>query len=119
MVKAPRPAALDSARGLAGGGEAVFRRSPAAGAAHGSKVALVLIAGRAPPEPVVLTQLKRPARLAHLFLGFGAATFATWDRLSLFRDYEVSVSFDLTALPDRFELGCRGSGWLPRVAICS
>jgi hypothetical protein len=34
----------------------VFRRSPATGAAHGSKVALVLIASLAPSKPVVLPQ---------------------------------------------------------------
>jgi hypothetical protein len=62
LKKSPRPAAPDSA----GGVEAVFRRSPAAGAAHGSKVALVLIVGLAPPEPVVLTQIKRPAHLTLL-----------------------------------------------------
>ncbi|XP_062192381.1 mannosyl-oligosaccharide 1,2-alpha-mannosidase MNS1-like isoform X2 [Phragmites australis] len=36
--------------------------------------------------------LKRPARLALLFLGFVSATFAAWDRLSLVRDYEAEIS---------------------------
>ncbi|KAL5223159.1 hypothetical protein ABZP36_027872 [Zizania latifolia] len=36
--------------------------------------------------------LKRPARLALLFLGFVSATFAAWDRLSLVRDYEINVN---------------------------
>ncbi|KAL6843213.1 hypothetical protein ACP4OV_026926 [Aristida adscensionis] len=36
--------------------------------------------------------LRRPARLALLFLGFVSATFATWDRLSLVRDYETEIS---------------------------
>ncbi|TVU04358.1 hypothetical protein EJB05_08422, partial [Eragrostis curvula] len=36
--------------------------------------------------------LRRPARLALLFLGFVAATIAAWDRLSLVRDYEAEIS---------------------------
>ncbi|CAL5003164.1 unnamed protein product [Urochloa decumbens] len=36
--------------------------------------------------------LKRPARLALLVIGFVAATFAAWDRLSLVRDYEAEIS---------------------------
>ncbi|CAL5011307.1 unnamed protein product [Urochloa decumbens] len=36
--------------------------------------------------------LKRPARLALLVVGFVAATFAAWDRLSLVRDYEAEIS---------------------------
>ncbi|RLN03036.1 mannosyl-oligosaccharide 1,2-alpha-mannosidase MNS1-like [Panicum miliaceum] len=35
--------------------------------------------------------LKRPARLAVLVVGFVAAAFAAWDRLSLVRDYEVRM----------------------------
>ncbi|CAO2201090.1 unnamed protein product [Urochloa humidicola] len=35
---------------------------------------------------------KRPARLALLVVGFVAATFAAWDRLSLVRDYEAEIS---------------------------
>jgi mannosyl-oligosaccharide alpha-1,2-mannosidase len=35
--------------------------------------------------------LKRPTRLALLIVGFVAATFASWNRLSLVRDYEVRM----------------------------
>jgi mannosyl-oligosaccharide alpha-1,2-mannosidase len=51
--------------------------------------------------------LNRPAHLALLVVGFVAATFASWDRLSIVRDYEVRmipVPNQIRALPAGFWL---------------